>query len=133
MVPDAEEWGNAVWASPGDVRITPVGRLLRPFRLDELPQCWNVLRGHMSIIGPRPERPEFVDQLAEKVPFYRARHAVRPGITGWAQVHFDYGNSFDDARIKLEYDLYYVKHANPFLDLRITLLTLPVMIGRRGL
>jgi len=132
MVPGAEEGAGAVWASRGDRRVTPMGRLLRPTRLDELPQCWNVLRGHMSVIGPRPERPEFIDELARELPFYRARHAIRPGITGWAQVQFDYGDCVEDAKIKLEYDLYYVKHANPFLDLRILLKTLPVMIERRG-
>jgi exopolysaccharide biosynthesis polyprenyl glycosylphosphotransferase len=132
MVPNAERDEGAVWACHGDRRVTPVGWLLRGTRLDELPQCWNVLRGHMSVIGPRPERPEFVEQLAAELPFYRARHAVRPGITGWAQVQFQYGKSVEDAKVKLEYDLFYVKHANPFLDLRILLKTLPVMIERRG-
>jgi len=128
MVPDAEGDGSAVWADEDDPRVTPVGRWLRRTRLDELPQFINVLRGEMSLIGPRPERPEFTDNLARTVPFYRARHAVRPGITGWAQVRYRYGNSAEDAEIKLEYDLYYVKHASLFLDLRILLLTIPVML-----
>lgn len=132
MVPDAEKTTGAVWASAHDQRITPLGRLLRKTRLDELPQVVNVLRGEMSIIGPRPERPEFVEELARAIPFYRARHAVRPGITGWAQVQYRYGNSTDDARIKLEYDLYYVKHASLLLDLRIMLLTIQVMLQFRG-
>jgi lipopolysaccharide/colanic/teichoic acid biosynthesis glycosyltransferase len=109
-----------------------VGRWLRRTRLDELPQFINVLRGEMSLIGPRPERPEFTDNLARTVPFYRARHAVRPGISGWAQVRYHYGNSAEDSEIKLEYDLYYVKHASLFLDLRILLLTIPVMLQFMG-
>jgi exopolysaccharide biosynthesis polyprenyl glycosylphosphotransferase len=133
MRPDAEDAAGAVWAAERDERVTPVGRLLRNTRLDELPQCWNVLRGHMSVIGPRPERPEFVKDLAESLPFYRARHAVRPGITGWAQIQFDYGNSVQDAQVKLEYDLYYVKRASLLLDLRIMLQTIPVMVGMKGL
>lgn len=133
MVPDAECHTGAIWACAGDDRITPAGRILRKTRLDELPQAINILRGEMSLIGPRPERPEFVEQLAREIPFYRARHAVRPGITGWAQVQFEYGNSMDDAKTKLEYDLYYVKHAGPLLDARIALTTLPVMLALRGL
>jgi exopolysaccharide biosynthesis polyprenyl glycosylphosphotransferase len=133
MKPGAEDEVGAVWAGERDERVTPVGRLLRALRLDELPQCLNVLRGDMSIIGPRPERPEFVEQLAHTLPFYRARHAVRPGITGWAQIQFEYGNSVDDAKAKLEYDLYYVKNANPLLDLRIALQTIPVMVGMKGI
>jgi len=132
MVPQAEAEGRAVWACQGDGRVTAMGRLLRGMRLDELPQCWNVLKGDMSMIGPRPERPEFVEELAHELPFYRARHAVRPGITGWAQIQFEYGNSVDDAKVKLEYDLYYVKHVNLLLDLRIALKTIPVMVERRG-
>jgi exopolysaccharide biosynthesis polyprenyl glycosylphosphotransferase len=132
MALDAEEWSGAVWARECDDRVTLAGRLLRPPRLDELPQCINVLRGEMSVIGPRPERPEFVERLSRELPFYRARHAVRPGITGWAQIHFDYGNSVEDAKVKLEYDLYYLKHAGPFLDLRILLQTIPVMVEGRG-
>lgn len=132
MVPDAEQRTGAVWACKNDTRITPVGRLLRHTRLDELPQVINVLKGEMSIIGPRPERPEFVEQLARELPFYRARHAVRPGITGWAQVQYDYGDCVEDAKVKLEYDLYYVKHMSVWLDLRILLQTIPVMLQLRG-
>ena len=132
MVPGAEGDGNAVWAAKDDPRVTPPGRFLRRTRLDELPQFINVLRGEMSLIGPRPERPEFVDELARTIPFYRVRHAVRPGITGWAQVRYGYGSSTQDARIKLEHDLYYVKHANLFLDLRILLQTIPMMLQFEG-
>ena len=132
MIPDAEAASGVVWAAADDNRITPVGRFLRRTRLDELPQVVNVLRGEMSIIGPRPERPEFVERLAETIPFYRARHAVRPGLTGWAQVQYRYGSNEDDARIKLEYDLYYVKHASLLLDLRIALQTIPVMLMCKG-
>jgi exopolysaccharide biosynthesis polyprenyl glycosylphosphotransferase len=133
MRPGAEDGVGAVWADENDERVTPVGRLLRRTRLDELPQCVNVLRGEMSMIGPRPERPEFVELLARELPFYRARHAVRPGITGWAQIQFEYGDSMEDAKVKLEYDLYYVKNANPLLDLRIVLQTIPVMLGMKGI
>lgn len=132
MIPNAEAQSGAVWAAHKDPRITPVGRFLRRTRLDELPQVVNVLRGEMSLIGPRPERPEFVQQLAATIPFYRARHAVRPGLTGWAQVQYHYGSSVDDAQIKLEYDLYYVKYASFLLDLRIVLQTIPVMLLFRG-
>jgi exopolysaccharide biosynthesis polyprenyl glycosylphosphotransferase len=132
MKPDAENGTGAVWSSPDDPRITPVGRWLRRIRLDELPQSLNVLRGDMSLVGPRPERPEFVDSLAAEIPFYRARHAVRPGLTGWAQVRYGYGNSVADARLKLEYDLYYVRHAGFYLDLVILLKTIAVVLGSRG-
>lgn len=132
MVPDAEKLTGAVWAAKDDERITPVGRVLRKTRLDELPQFINVLRGEMSLIGPRPERPHFVETLAQEIPFYRARHAVRPGITGWAQVQYRYGNNQDDARVKLEYDLYYVRNANFLLDLRILLKTATVMLQFKG-
>lgn len=132
MIPDAEADCGAVWAAEKDHRITRVGQFLRRTRLDELPQVVNILRGEMSLIGPRPERPEFVEQLAKTIPFYRARHAVRPGLTGWAQVQFRYGSSVDDARIKLEYDLYYVKNTSTLLDLRIALQTIPVMLLFQG-
>ncbi len=133
MIPDAECNGEAVWACADDTRISWIGHFLRKTRLDELPQVFNVLKGEMSIIGPRPERPEFVEQLARVLPFYRARHALRPGITGWAQVQFDYGNSVDDARTKLEYDLYYIKHASLLLDARILLRTGSVMALMKGM
>ncbi|MGQ9841691.1 MAG: sugar transferase [Anaerolineae bacterium] len=132
MRPNAENGCGAVWARPGDERVTPLGRWLRRTRLDELPQVINVLRGEMSLIGPRPERPEFVDYLARQIPFYRARHAVRPGITGWAQVRYGYGSNVTDARIKLEYDLYYVRHCGFYLDALILLKTAAVMLGLQG-
>ena len=131
MRPDAEQ-GGAAWARRNDDRVTPVGRILRATHLDELPQVINVLRGEMSMVGPRPERPEFVGQLARTIPFYRARHAVKPGISGWAQVHQDYGDSFEAAQEKLEYDLYYIKHASPLLDLLILLRTVTKVIGLKG-
>lgn len=132
MAPDAEKESGPVWASQGDARATPVGRWLRRLRLDELPQCLNVLRGEMSFIGPRPERPEFIAQLAQQMPFYRARHAVRPGISGWAQVRHGYGVNDEDARIKLEYDLYYVRHLGFWLDLHIAFRTLQIMLRMKG-
>ena len=132
MVPDAEQATGPVWSEDHDPRITPVGHWLRKTRLDELPQIINVFRGEMSLVGPRPERPEFVEKLCRDIPFYRARHAVRPGITGWAQVRYGYGNSVDDARIKLEYDLYYVKHAGFYLDTLILLKTLAVIFKLQG-
>ena len=132
MIPDAEGTTGAVWCGEKDPRITPVGRWLRKTRLDELPQLINVLRGEMSIVGPRPERPHFVGQLSHALPLYRARHAVKPGITGWAQVRYRYGNSVEDGRVKLEYDLYYVNHAGFYLDLTILLQTVRVILGLRG-
>jgi exopolysaccharide biosynthesis polyprenyl glycosylphosphotransferase len=131
MVRDAERYG-AVWAGKKDPRITPAGRFMRKVRLDEVPQFLNVLRGEMSFVGPRPERPHFVGQLSRAFPLYRARHAVKPGITGWAQVHHEYGDSTEDARIKLELDLYYVKHASFYLDLLTVLHTVRVIVGFKG-
>lgn len=132
MVPDAERDCGAVWAQTGDRRITRVGRVLRRTRLDELPQVWNMLKGEMSLIGPRPERPELVATLVNLVPFYQARHAVRPGITGWAQVRYCYGASVHDSLIKLQYDLYYIKHQSLYLDLSIMVKTVRVMLGMQG-
>ena len=132
MRPDAERGSGAVWAHKGDDRITPAGRILRKSRLDELPQFINVLKGDMSLIGPRPERPEFVNALSLMIPYYRARHAVKPGITGWAQVKFGYGSTHEDSRIKLEHDLYYVKHASPLLDIMIILQTPLIMLLGKG-
>jgi exopolysaccharide biosynthesis polyprenyl glycosylphosphotransferase len=132
MRPNAESETGAVWAAANDCRITPVGKFLRKTRLDELPQVLNILAGEMSLIGPRPERPEFVEELAKALPFYRARHAVRPGITGWAQVQHRYASSVEDSKTKLEYDLYYVKHVGALLDLRIVLRTIPVMLLFKG-
>jgi len=131
MRTDAEKMG-AVWCGDRDPRITPVGHWLRKMRLDELPQVINVLRGEMSVVGPRPERPHFVGQLVHELPLYRARNAVKPGITGWAQIRYRYGSSVEDSRVKLEYDLYYVKHASLYLDLLIMLQTAPVMLGLKG-
>jgi lipopolysaccharide/colanic/teichoic acid biosynthesis glycosyltransferase len=101
-------------------------------RLDEIPQFWNILKGDMSLIGPRPERPEFAQQLAEQLPFYRIRHAIKPGLTGWAQVKYRYGASVEDTLIKLQYDLYYIKHQSLTLDLRIVLKTVGVILGFKG-
>lgn len=124
---DAEKNG-AVWASNNDKRVTPVGGFLRKYRIDEIPQLFNVLRGEMSFVGPRPERPEFTDQLASQIPFFKERLLVQPGITGWAQVCFPYGSTVEDAKRKLEYDLYYMKHMSPFLDVFILLDTVRIII-----
>lgn len=132
MIPDAETESGAVWATIDDSRITFAGRLLRQTHLDELPQVLNVLRGDMSLVGPRPERPEFVEYLSQDIPFYRARHSVRPGITGWAQIHQDYGDSVEGAREKLEYDLYYIKNGGPILDTLIMLRTITKVLALRG-
>lgn len=132
MVVDAEKYSGSVWAAENDPRITPVGRLLRKTRLDELPQFWNILVGEMSLIGPRPERPYFVEQLAQQIPLYRARHAMRPGLTGWAQVRYRYGASVEDALAKLEYDLYYLKHQGLLLDFEILIRTITVVLGLKG-
>jgi lipopolysaccharide/colanic/teichoic acid biosynthesis glycosyltransferase len=132
MVPNAEQDSGAVWSTEEDERVTAVGRFLRRSRLDELPQCWNILRGEMSLIGPRPERPEIVAHLVRQVPFYQARHAVRPGITGWAQVRYHYGSSVNDALVKLQYDLYYIKHQSVYLELSILVKTAAVILGLRG-
>ena len=131
MRSNAEENG-AVWAGEKDSRITRVGKWIRLLRIDELPQLINVFRGEMSLIGPRPERPEFVRQLSEKIPYYFLRHAVRPGITGWAQVNYRYGASVEDARYKLEYDLYYIKNMSLLLDLKIILRTIGVVLFGQG-
>jgi sugar transferase (PEP-CTERM system associated) len=129
---DAEEAGMPLWASDADPRITRVGRVIRLTRLDELPQLWNVMRGDMSFVGPRPERPFFVEQLALKIPFYMQRHAVKPGLTGWAQVKYQYGSSIEDATEKLRYDLYYIKHLSIFFDLTIVLDTVKVILFGKG-
>lgn len=129
---DAEAPGEAIWAEKDDPRITRVGRIIRKLRIDELPQAWMVLKGEMSFVGPRPERPEFVADLATKMPYYTERHVVKPGITGWAQINFPYGASLDDARQKLEYDLYYAKNYTPFLDVLILLQTVRVLLWPEG-
>jgi sugar transferase (PEP-CTERM system associated) len=133
MREDAEASSGPAWTSPGgDRRITRVGRVLRSLRLDELPQLVNVLRGEMSFVGPRPERPHFVEQLRKVIPYYDERHNVPPGITGWAQVKFGYGSTIEDAERKLQFDLYYIKNMSPFLDLAIVLDTIKVMLIGRG-
>ena len=129
---DAESDGTPQWAARRDPRITQVGAFVRKFRIDELPQLFNVLRGEMSFIGPRPERPFFVEQLSAAVPFYKQRHAVKPGISGWAQINYPYGASLEDARQKLSYDLYYVKNRTIFLDLLILLRTVKVILFPEG-
>ena len=131
MVVDAEA-GGAKWATKNDPRVTKIGRFLRKTRLDEIPQLWNVLRGDMGFVGPRPERPEFVPGLAEALPYYNLRHMVRPGLTGWAQVRYGYGATLAEARQKLEYDLYYVKHMSLGLDLLIMFETIKIIIRARG-
>jgi sugar transferase (PEP-CTERM system associated) len=132
MTIDAEKSGGPCWTSPQDPRITRVGSLIRPMRIDELPQLLNVLRGEMSMIGPRPERPHFVEQLARTIPFYSERSYVKPGLTGWAQVNYPYGASVNDARQKLSYDLYYVKNRSLLLDAFILLATIRVILFREG-
>ena len=131
MRQDAEVAG-AQWADEDDPRITRIGRFIRNVRIDELPQLWNVLSGTMSFVGPRPERPEFVADLEADIPYYAERHMVKPGITGWAQINYPYGASVDDARHKLEYDLYYAKNYTPFLDILILLQTLRVVLWPAG-
>ncbi|MCJ1959731.1 TIGR03013 family XrtA/PEP-CTERM system glycosyltransferase [Novosphingobium mangrovi (ex Hu et al. 2023)] len=131
MRSDAEAAG-AQWATKDDPRITRLGRFLRKLRIDELPQAWTVLKGEMSFVGPRPERPEFVADLEAHIPFFAERHMVKPGITGWAQINYPYGASVEDSRNKLEYDLYYAKNYTPFLDLLILLQTLRVVIWSEG-
>ncbi|MBI2689890.1 MAG: sugar transferase [Acidobacteria bacterium] len=132
MFVDAEARTGAVWASKNDPRITIVGKYLRKFRIDEFPQFWNVLKGDMSFVGPRPERPEFVQALSEKIPFYRQRHCVKPGLTGWAQINHKYGDTIEDTITKLEYDLYYIKHISFSLDIYIILNTLKTVLLGRG-
>ena len=131
MRTDAEAAG-AQWASRDDPRVTRVGKFIRLTRIDELPQAWTVLKGEMSFVGPRPERPEFVADLEDQLPFYAERHMVKPGITGWAQINYPYGASIEDSRNKLEYDLYYAKNYTPFLDLLIILQTLRVVLWHEG-
>ncbi len=131
MRTDAEAAG-AQWAAKDDPRVTRIGRFIRKVRIDELPQTWSVLKGEMSFVGPRPERPEFVSGLEEQLPYYAERHMVKPGITGWAQVNYPYGASIEDSRHKLEYDLYYAKNYTPFLDLLIILQTLRVVLWHEG-
>lgn len=132
MQANAETDGEACWAGDPDPRVTRVGSFLRRSRLDEVPQLWNVLRGEMSLIGPRPERPEFVAQLAQRLPLYDTRHLIKPGITGWAQVNYGYAASVADTATKLKYDLYYVQHRCTLLDIIIVLRTVQVMLILTG-
>jgi exopolysaccharide biosynthesis polyprenyl glycosylphosphotransferase len=132
MVRNAEPNGEARWASPEDPRVTRVGKWMRRTRLDEIPQFWNVLRGDMSLIGPRPERPEWIAQLEKQIPFYRARLLVQPGLTGWSQVNYGYVRTVEDTALKLEYDLYYIRHRSPILDLKILLRTMGTLIRFQG-
>ncbi len=132
MTLDAERDGQAIWAAPNDPRVTRVGRFIRATRIDELPQIFNVLRGDMSFVGPRPERPEFVNDLGEKIPYYDHRHRVKPGLTGWAQLCYPYGASLDDAKEKLQYDLYYLKNHSILLDLIILIQTIDVVLVGEG-
>jgi sugar transferase (PEP-CTERM system associated) len=129
---DAEKSNGAQWASENDPRVTRIGRFLRKYRLDELPQFVNVIRGEMSFVGPRPERPCFVEELRKTIPYYDERHSVRPGVTGWAQVQYAYGASIEDAFNKLEYDLFYLQNMSLTFDLAIIFQTIRIVIGGRG-
>lgn len=132
MVVDAEKKTGAVWAQKNDRRITPLGKIMRKTRIDEFPQCWNILKGDMSVVGPRPERPEFVEMLKERIPFYDERHLLKPGLTGWAQVLYPYGNSIEDATEKLHYDLFYIRNASLFMDMKIVLKTISTVLAGKG-
>jgi sugar transferase (PEP-CTERM system associated) len=132
MRADAEAETGAVWASKDDPRVTPFGRIIRKLRIDEIPQLFNVLKGEMSVVGPRPERPEMVQSLSEKIPYYGHRHCVRPGITGWAQINYKYGDTLEDVVPKLEYDLYYIKNMSLSLDNYIIFLTIKATLLSRG-
>jgi sugar transferase (PEP-CTERM system associated) len=132
MRTDAESDGKPRWAEAGDARVTRVGRVIRLLRIDELPQLFGVLLGHMSLVGPRPERPYFVDQLSQDIPFYAVRHSVKPGVTGWAQVRHHYTGSVEGAAEKLQYDLYYVKNHSLVLDMMILLETIGVVLTAKG-
>ena len=132
MVPDAEKSSGPTWCSEGDPRVTRVGKVIRKLRIDELPQAWNVLKGEMSFVGPRPERPHFVAALGDKIPYYSLRNTIRPGVTGWAQVQYRYGSSANDALEKLKYDLFYMKNASFLFDLWIVIKTVRVVLFARG-
>jgi lipopolysaccharide/colanic/teichoic acid biosynthesis glycosyltransferase len=131
MINNAEANG-AVFTTINDSRITAFGKFLRKTRIDEIPQFFNILKGEMGVIGPRPERPVFVCEIAERMPFYETRHVIKPGLTGWAQVNYSYGETIDDSLIKLQYDLYYIKHRSIFLDINIVLKTLSTVLFCRG-
>jgi exopolysaccharide biosynthesis polyprenyl glycosylphosphotransferase len=132
MRSDAEKDGMPQWAAARDDRVTRVGSFIRRFRIDEFPQLLNVLAGRMSLVGPRPERPFFVEQLTQQIPFYAVRHSVKPGVTGWAQVRYQYGATVADAQEKLQYDLYYVKNHSLFLDLVVLFETVGVVVSGKG-
>ncbi|MEZ4683868.1 MAG: sugar transferase [Caldilineaceae bacterium] len=132
MVPDAERQGEAKWAADNDPRITKIGRILRKARVDELPQLFNILTGEMSLVGPRPERPEFVTILQDNIPYYRTRLLVKPGLTGWAQIHYDYAGSVEEALYKLQYDFYYVRYWSLWLDLYTIFKTVFVVFKLKG-
>jgi len=132
MIPDAEVKTGAVFAQQNDPRITRVGRFLRKTRLDEVPQLFTVLTGKMSLIRPRPERPQHVERLQQKIPFYRTRHVIRPGLTGWAQVRYKYGATDEDAMVKLQYDLYYIRHQSVLLDIDILIRTIGKVLRMSG-
>lgn len=132
MTNDAEAKSGPVWAQTNDDRVTRIGRFIRPSRIDELPQLWNVLKGEMSIVGPRPERDFFVKQLTELIPYYIERFSVKPGITGWAQVNYPYGASVEDAVAKLNYDLFYIKNSSLIMDLMILMRTVKIVLSGKG-
>jgi lipopolysaccharide/colanic/teichoic acid biosynthesis glycosyltransferase len=132
MTADAEAKSGPVWASEGDPRITKVGKFIRKTRLDELPQVFNVLLGDMSMVGPRPERPHFVETLAAEIPYFNQRHVVKPGLTGWAQINYPYGNTVEDSKNKLQFDLFYIKHQSFLFDLSILFSTIKTVVLRRG-
>jgi lipopolysaccharide/colanic/teichoic acid biosynthesis glycosyltransferase len=132
MVEDAEKISGPIWAQDDDKRITRVGKIIRKLRMDELPQLWNILKGDMSFVGPRPEREHFVKELEELIPYYRERHTVKPGLSGWAQVSYRYGASVDDAIEKLNYDLFYIKNMSFLMDLMIVLRTIKIVLFRQG-
>jgi lipopolysaccharide/colanic/teichoic acid biosynthesis glycosyltransferase len=131
MIKNAESNG-AEFSKSNDSRVTPFGKFMRKTRIDEIPQFINILKGDMAVIGPRPERPFFVKEIAEMMPFYETRHVIKPGLTGWAQVNYSYGESFEDSLVKLQYDLYYIKHRSVFLDLNITIKTISTVLFYRG-
>jgi lipopolysaccharide/colanic/teichoic acid biosynthesis glycosyltransferase len=131
MATDAEKDGPR-WAAKNDARVTRVGNFIRKVRIDEIPQVINVLRGDMAFVGPRPERPVFVDSLAKKIPFYNERHVIKPGITGWAQINYPYGATEHDAKMKLSYDLYHIKNGSLFLDIIIMMQSIKVVIWNAG-
>jgi exopolysaccharide biosynthesis polyprenyl glycosylphosphotransferase len=132
MRTDAEKDGRPQWAQANDSRVTRVGGVIRRVRIDELPQLFNVLKGEMSLVGPRPERPFFVQELTQQIPFYAVRHSVKPGVTGWAQVRYHYGATVEDSQEKLQYDLYYVKNHTLFLDLVVLMETVGVVLTGKG-